>query len=187
MPEAFDAPVADAPDALRHFGFLVPRHYSNGVTATFPDGVDPTVLVGLSTTYQRQEELLRAIVEALADMAVRALVTTAGQVDIGTLPRPSNVTIAEYVPHTALMEATDVMVTHAGMGSVAHALSVGVPLVCTPMDRDQPLNAQRVESFGAGIALTADSTAAEIAAAVERVLAPRAIARAASRAGRNES
>ena len=45
------------------------------------------------------------------------------------------------------------MVTHAGLGSVAGAMTFGVPLVCMPVERDQPLNAQRVTDLGAGVAL----------------------------------
>ena len=53
VPTAFDAPVADVPAAMRHFGFLVPTSPATA-TVDFPAGDDPTVLVGLSTTYQEQ-------------------------------------------------------------------------------------------------------------------------------------
>ncbi len=63
------------------------------------------------------------------------------------------------------------MITHAGMASVAGALSLGVPLVCTPISRDQPLNAQRVVECGAGVDLGPAPDAGAIATAVEHVLA----------------
>ncbi len=190
VPAAFDVPVADVPAAMRHFGFLVPRGRSTAASADFPRGDDPAVLVGLSTTYQHQEALLAAIVDALADLAVRALVTTAGHADIDALARPSNVTIVDAVPHTLVLDKTDVMVTHAGLGTVASALTFGVPLVCTPLSRDQPLNAQRVAQLGAGIALTERPTVAAIASGIEQVLsdasyreAARALAKASSDEG----
>ena len=155
---------------MRHFGFLVPRGRATTPSVGFPRGDDPAVLVGLSTTYQHQEEHLVAIVDALAGLEVRALITTAGQVDSDALARPSHVTITDFLPHTLVLDQTDVMVTHAGLGTVASALTFGVPLVCTPISRDQPLNAQRVAGLGAGIALAGRPTAAEIAAAVEQVL-----------------
>ncbi len=170
VPSVFDAPVADVPKSMRHFGFLVPRGLSKRPTPGFPRGDDPTVLVGLSTTYAQQESLLQTILEALASLAVRALVTTAGQVDIDALPHSSNVTITDVVPHTQVLDQTDVMVTHAGLGTVAAALTFGVPLVCTPGGRDQPLNAQRVAELGAGIALTERPTAAEVAGGIELLL-----------------
>jgi UDP:flavonoid glycosyltransferase YjiC (YdhE family) len=189
VPAVFDAPVADAPAAMRHFGFLVPRGQPSDDAVDFPAGDDPTVLVGLSTTYAHQEEILQAIIGALADLAVRGLVTTAGQVDPGALPQPPNVTLADYVPHSLMLDHTDVLVTHAGLGSVAGAMAFGVPLVCMPGERDQPLNAQRVVDLGAGVALDATAPSGEIAAAIERVLSDasyRDAARALGRASRHE-
>jgi UDP:flavonoid glycosyltransferase YjiC (YdhE family) len=170
VPQAFDAPVADTPGTLRHFGFLVPTPRAARSTTDFGTGKEPTVLVGLSTTYQRQEELLEVILDALGDLAVRALVTTAGQVDDGVLPHPANVTIINYLPHTAVLGHTDVMVTHGGLGSIASALSFGVPLVCTPVSRDQFVNAERVDAVDAGIALAESPTAGQVAAAIQQVL-----------------
>jgi MGT family glycosyltransferase len=184
VPAVFDAPVADVPAAMRHFGFLVPRLQQSNDAVDLPAGDDPTVLVGLSTTYARQDETLAAILGALADLAVRALVTTAGQVDSGALSQPPNVTIADYVPHSLVLDRTDVMVTHAGLGTVAGAMSFGVPLVCMPGERDQPLNAQRVVDLGAGVALDATATSGEIAAAIERVLSDASYRDAAGALGR---
>jgi UDP:flavonoid glycosyltransferase YjiC (YdhE family) len=171
VPQAFDVPVAETPESLRHFGFLVPEARATRAAHDFPAGKEPTVLVGLSTTYQRQEELLEVILDALGDLEVRGIVTTAGQVDAAALPHPANVTITDYVPHTAVLDHTDVMVTHAGLGSIASALTFGVPLVCTPVSRDQFVNAERVAAVGAGIALAETPTAGQIAAAVKQVLA----------------
>ena len=170
VPNVFDAPVPGAPDAMRHYGFLVPGSGATQAAAGYPAGDDPTVLVGLSTTYQRQDELLEVILDALAELPVRGLVTTAGQVDADSLPQPKNVTIAEWVPHTAVLGATDVMVTHAGLGSIASALTAGVPLVCTPISRDQFVNAERVSEVGAGVALSGAPTAHDVATAVQKVL-----------------
>lgn len=189
VPAVFDAPVTDAPAAMSHFGFLVPRGQPSGDAVDFPAGDDPTVLVGLSTTYAHQDAILEAIIGALANLAVRGLVTTAGQVDPGALPQPPNVTVAHYVPHSLVLDHTDVLVTHAGLGSVAGAMAFGVPLVCMPGERDQPLNAQRVVELGAGVALDATAPSGEIAAAIERVLSDasyRDAARALGRASKHE-
>ena len=189
VPSVFDAPVSDVPDAMRHFGFLVPRGRPTPETIGFPAGDDPTVLVGLSTTASQQHSMLESILGALADLPVRALVTTAGQVDVDALAQPPNVTITDYLPHASVLDRTDVMVTHAGLGSVASAMAFGVPLVCMPVDRDQPLNAERVAALGAGVALTASAPAREIAVAIERVLSDasyRFAARAVAQASNDE-
>jgi MGT family glycosyltransferase len=169
VPATFDAAVTNLPDRLRHFGFLVPRPDPSPPPVTFPEGDAPAVLIGLSTTYQAQEPLLQWALDAVGAMDVRGLATTAGVVDAGLLRVPPNVVVADYVPHPAVLPHADVMVTHAGLGSVAAALSFGVPLVCTPISRDQPLNTERVEALGVGIGCT-DRSPDEIAAAVVRVL-----------------
>ena len=62
------------------------------------------------------------------------------------------------------------MVTHAGLSTVMTALAAGVPMVCMPMGRDQPLNAQRVGTLGLGIELSPEASADAIRDAVEGVL-----------------
>jgi UDP:flavonoid glycosyltransferase YjiC (YdhE family) len=74
------------------------------------------------------------------------------------------------VPHTAVLGHTDVMVTHAGLGSIASALTFGVPLVCTPVSRDQFVNAERVADLGAGVALSGAPSAHDVATGIRKVL-----------------
>lgn len=177
VPKVFDAPTKDRPTRMRNFGFLVPPAGPSDIS--FPDGDGASVLVGLSTTYQRQESLLGAISDALRSLAVRAVVTTAGH---GGVSSPSrNVAVTDFAAHGPLLAEADVMITHAGLGSVAHALSFGVPLVCAPLGRDQHLNAQRVTELGTGIDVGDAPTAGDIGAAVERVLADHSYSEAARR------
>jgi UDP:flavonoid glycosyltransferase YjiC (YdhE family) len=171
VPASFDAPVAATPATLRHFGFLVPTAPRTTVAARFPGSDDGTVLVSLSTTYQHQEELLAKIIGALAGRPVRAIVTTADAVDPANLSASSNVTIFNYLHHGLVLADTDVLITHAGLGTVASGLSHGVPMVCVPLGRDQHLNAERVADLGAGIALPTDVSSDRIGEALDQVLA----------------
>lgn len=173
--EGHDAVIAPAPavfdegaiPGLRHHGFLVPSPRGEAVADR------PDVLVALSTTYQRHEALLGTIVEALGRLPLRALVTTGGHVAVDIAGGcPDNVELVDHVDHASIMATTRVVVTHAGLGTVAVALAAGVPLVCTPIDRDQPLNAERVAALGAGVVVDpATATPDAIATAVESVLA----------------
>jgi UDP:flavonoid glycosyltransferase YjiC (YdhE family) len=63
------------------------------------------------------------------------------------------------------------IVTHAGMSTIAMALAAGVPMVCVPQGRDQPVNAARVHEVGAGLMVARDAAPEVLAAAVSRVLA----------------
>ncbi len=190
VPGSFDAPVAVTPATLRRFGFLVPTPPSTPIAAGFPGRDGSTVLVSLSTTYQHQEELLAKIIDALTGRAVRAIVTTADAVDPATLSASTNVAIFNYLHHGLVLADTDVMITHAGLGTVAAALSHGVPMVCVPLGRDQHLNAERVADAGAGIALPTDASSDQIGGALDEVLADpsyrsaaRAIAAESAKAG----
>jgi UDP:flavonoid glycosyltransferase YjiC (YdhE family) len=108
-------------------------------------------------------------------------VTTAGQG--GGVASTGNVVVTDYASHAALLPLADVVIAHAGLGTIAAALDAGVPLVCTPFDRDQPLNAARVAALGAGVTVDGD-----LGAAIERVLGDasfRAAAREIGDAGRD--
>jgi MGT family glycosyltransferase len=191
VPASFEAPVDSVPDTMRHFGFLVPVPTATEMAAgVVGDGREPTVLVSLSTTYQHQDDLLARIVAALADRPVRGVVTTAGQVDPADLAAPANVAIYDYLEHSLVLPHTDVLITHAGLGTVAAGLSHGVPIVGVPLGRDQALNAGRVADLGAGIALPPDASSRRITKALDEVLtdasytdAARAIASASAEAG----
>jgi UDP:flavonoid glycosyltransferase YjiC (YdhE family) len=77
--------------------------------------------------------------------------------------------VIDRVAHQHVLPDADAMVTHAGLGTIAAGLSFGVPLVCTPIARDQPLNTSRVEHVGAGIGCP-DPTPDDIASALAQVL-----------------
>jgi UDP:flavonoid glycosyltransferase YjiC (YdhE family) len=183
VPSAFEAPVTERPATLRNFGFLVPRPVRVSGGGDFPPGDGPAVLVGLSTTYQHQDALLGSILDALGSLDVRGLVTTAGQVQHDARRVPPNVVVHDFVDHPSVLPRTDVLVTHAGLGTVAAALTFGVPMVCTPLGRDQPLNAARVAALGAGVVLAEGADASDLAGAVEHVLAKPGLRRAAEAIG----
>jgi len=179
VPERFDAPTNPPLDGMRHFGFLVPTTHGEGAV-TWPDHTDrPRVIVSLGTTYLGQEQRLQDVLDALGALDVDGVATTSGQVDSSSLRCPSNVTIHTFVDHASWLPQCDLMITHAGLGSVAVALAHGVPLVCLPLARDQHLNTERVLAVGAG--LSADDGPGPIYEAVRAVLHDPAFREAAER------
>jgi UDP:flavonoid glycosyltransferase YjiC (YdhE family) len=187
VPKDFDAPTADVPATMRHFGFLAPRVATPDPAPDFGPGDGGRVLVGLSTTYQHQEALIQTILDALGSLPVRGLVTTAGGADRDELRVPTNVVVVDHAPHGVVLRDTDVMVTHAGLGSVAAALTAGVPLVCTPISRDQPLNAERVASLGAGLVVDGTATSDGVAEAIQTVLSTPTYRQRAQAVGRSST
>lgn len=156
----FVGPVLDAPQAV--------------VTDPVPaveDGAAPLVVVSFSTSDMGQTAVLQRVLDGLASIAARVLVTTGLSVDPRALRVPANATVVGHVPHAAVLPRASVVVTHAGMGTVMAALAHGVPLVCMPMGRDQFFNAQRVAELGAGRIVASDADGSLIADAVTEVLA----------------
>ncbi|MFL5725888.1 MAG: glycosyltransferase [Chloroflexota bacterium] len=139
----------------------------------------PLVVVGLSTTHQAHDPLLERIVAALGSLHIRALISTGGAT-LRSTP-PANAHFARYVPHADVLPEAALVVTHAGLGTVHAALAHGVPLVCLPIGRDQPDNAARVVSHGAGLRLSPKSRPSDIRAAVASVLRDPAFAASARR------
>ena len=165
----FDFPTR-LPANVRYAGPVLDDPNWASVDWTPPPGDDPLVLVGLSSTYQDHGATLQHIVDALATLPVRAIVTTGPALDAGSIAAASNVVVVPSAPHTQVLEHAAVVVTHGGHGTVVKALAAGVPLVVLPHGRDQLDNAVRVTSRGAGIKLKRTATGIQIARAVSTVL-----------------
>lgn len=174
-PPGFDPLAADVPGAMfREPGFLVPGGGTERVAGAstgnlFGDGAGPRVVVGLSSTYQAQEQLFQNILDALQTIDAAGLATTTRAMDPDDFTPPSNVRLSEYVRHAQVVPLADVVVTHAGLGTIAVALAAGVPVVCAPIGRDQYLNAARVNAVGAGVIVDRDATAADLESAISHV------------------
>jgi UDP:flavonoid glycosyltransferase YjiC (YdhE family) len=77
---------------------------------------------------------------------------------------------------------TDVVVSHAGSGTVLAVLGHGLPQLCVPQGADQFRNAAGVNRAGAGIRMSPqEATPAAVADGVRRLLAEPEFAAAARR------
>jgi MGT family glycosyltransferase len=135
-----------------------------------PAGEEPLVLVGLSSTFMDQSELLRRIVGALARLPVRAVVTTGPQIDPQQVPGTDRVRVVRSAPHSEVLRDAAVVVTHGGHGTVIKALAAGVPTLILPMGRDQPDTAARAVAAGAGLRLRKTASIDAIATSMRRLL-----------------
>lgn len=180
--QAFDFPATRMPTNLRYTGPMIddPTWVAPW---TPPPGDDPLVLVALSTTFQDQERALGRIVDALAGLPVRAVVTTGPAVDPQSVHAPDNVQVVESAPHAAILPLATAVVTHAGHGIVMKALAADVPMLCMPMGRDQNDNAARVVAHGAGLRLRPSAASSSIARAVRRLIDEPAFKQGAARLG----
>ena len=171
-PRALDA-AGPVPPTVRYTGPLLE---GAGPDAGWqpPGGSGPLVVVSLGTAGDPAAEVpvLRRVIGVLGTMAVRGFVTAPPYVDVADLgPPPANVTVAGYVRHAAVLPHADLLVTHAGLGSVNAALAHGVPMVALPFDREQPDNARALVRLGAGVALPLDAPEADLREALTDQLA----------------
>jgi UDP:flavonoid glycosyltransferase YjiC (YdhE family) len=170
-PKEFEPDVSDAANVLRIGPVLDAPALSREIDEIDArDGPTPLVLVSLSTSEQGQADLLQRCVDAVAQMPVRAIVTTGTSIDPASVTAGPNTHVARYTPHADILTSASLVITHAGLGTTLAALGRGVPLLCTPMGRDQFFNAEQVQTLGAGRMLMPDSSSAAIAQAATDIL-----------------
>ncbi len=112
---------------------------------------DPLVLVSFSTSYMDQAKSVQRVLDALAPLPVRVLLTAGPALDTELLRIPGNTHAVAFLAHRMVLPHTALVITHAGWQTVNAALADGVPLLCIPGGRDQPDNAARVVLAGAGV------------------------------------
>ncbi|GAA5108489.1 DUF1205 domain-containing protein [Alloalcanivorax gelatiniphagus] len=129
----------------------------------------------------RYDALYPAVVEALADLDVRVLLTTGEGLDPVELgPLPANTWVERWWPQRDVMPHAAVVVGHGGFGTMMTALVAGVPQVVVPLfSFDQHMNAQHVAAVGAGVSLGGHDRVAELPAAIAALLADPSYRRAA--------
>ena len=130
----------------------------------------PFVLVSLSTNFQQQHGTLRNICEALAPLPLEVLVTTGRSLAPEQLDVSGGIEARAFVPHDRVLPQADLLITHAGLGTLMYGAGAGVPSLCLPNGRDQDDNADRVTELGLARALPQDAAPAEIAAAAMSML-----------------
>jgi MGT family glycosyltransferase len=127
---------------------------------------DPLVLVAFSTTFMGHVRVLQKIIDAVAPLRVRALVTTGPSLEARALRAPPNVTVRESARHSEVLPSAVLVVTHGGHGTVIRALAYGVPVLCLPMGRDQGDNAARAIAAMAGARLSRHASVSKIRRAI---------------------
>ena len=126
--------------------------------AEWGDPAAPLVYVSFGSvagSTGRFDALYPAILEVLADLPVRVLITTGNGYDPARLdPWPANAWATQWWPQAAAMRDAALVVGHGGFGTTMTALAAGVPQLVLPLfSSDQFLNAERVQAVGVGARL----------------------------------
>jgi UDP:flavonoid glycosyltransferase YjiC (YdhE family) len=119
---AFDYQARCLPANVRHVGTPLDDVGSPPWSLPWPaDDARPLVLASLSTLEQGQAAVMQRVVQALAPLAVRALVTLGPVLDPAQFKAPSNVRLEAFVPHSAVLPYAKAMVTQCGLGTLTKA------------------------------------------------------------------
>jgi MGT family glycosyltransferase len=113
----------------------------------------PVVLVAPSTSQDPDHRMLRAALEGLADAPVRVIGTWNRREPDPPLDVPDNAVVVDWLSYASTMPACDLVVCHAGHGTVVRALASGCAVVCCPAAGDMNENAARVDWASLGTRL----------------------------------
>ena len=113
--------------------------------------------------------LLKVVLEALADLPVTVVATTAGKTELDT--PPANAHLIDYAPGDRLAARADLMICNGGSLTVYQALAAGKPLIGIASHMDQHLSMRYVEQAGVGVLLRSEQLNGDtLRAAVQQML-----------------
>jgi UDP:flavonoid glycosyltransferase YjiC (YdhE family) len=149
-----------------------------------PTGDDPLVLIAPSTAQDPGHRMLAAALHGLADAPVRVLGTWNRRLPSQPLPVPLNARLVDWVSYSRTMPQCDVVVCHAGHGTLVRALSSGCAVVACPAIGDMNENAARLDWARAGVRVPRRFVSPRVLRlAVERAIASESIRRQARELG----
>jgi UDP:flavonoid glycosyltransferase YjiC (YdhE family) len=122
-----------------------------------------------------QRALAQRVLDAVAGLRIRALLTAGPALDPSQLRIPDNTRSVAFVSHRTVLPHAALVITHAGWQTVNAALADGVPLVCIPDGRDQPDNAARVVVAHAGVRASKNSSPVKLRGVISQALEDQSI------------
>jgi UDP:flavonoid glycosyltransferase YjiC (YdhE family) len=175
---AFDFQADSLPDNFRYVGPLldVPNWSRSLETEAWrapwsARSGRPRALIACSTGAQGQRDMFQRMIDAMQAVEIDALATAGPNLDVADLRAPNNVHLVRGAPHDLVMKDIAVVISQGGHGTTTRSLINGLPQLILPMGRDQAANAARIEAKGAGLQLPPTASEADIAAAVNRLIA----------------
>jgi len=87
-------------------------------------------------------------IEAATRLGRRAVLLVGRNAGLSAGRTPPHVLAVDYVPHASIFPHASAIVHHGGVGTLAHALRAGRPMLVVPHAHDQPDNAFRAVRLG---------------------------------------
>lgn len=133
-------------------------------------GEVPFIYLTFGTVVNRIPAFATAV-DAMRGLEARVLVTVGQNGDPDAFgPLPAHISVERFVPQTEILPRCDLVVSHAGSGTLLGGLAHGVPQLCLPQMADQYDNAAATAAVGAGLSLRPEQADREALEAVLRRL-----------------
>ncbi len=139
-------------------------------TETIEKKQDKLIYISMGTVNNDMMPFYKTCISTLANTDYQVIMSVGNLVsveDFGKLPE--NISVYSHVDQIAVLEKSDVFVSHCGMNSVSESLYFEVPLVMLPQTSEQKGVAERVYQLGAGIRLN-KSDANSVLSAINKIL-----------------
>lgn len=162
------APLPENQIVAGHVEFSAPVSSPSWLENLSPEV--PLIYVSLGSS--GNQTLLPQLVEALSQMPITAVISTAGaRVD---LPRYPNIFITDYVHAETVLKKAHAMIGNGGSLGSYTALAMGVPLLSIPSNLDQYQFSTAVKNWGAGLVMRKNEVKpSSVKSALEQLLADR--------------
>jgi len=132
-----------------------------------------STLGSLSQFYDEshRRNFYRAIIGAFnAEPGYNLILQVGNRADLEGVELPPNIYIYDWIPHMEVFGNIEMIICHAGLGTLREALYHGVPSIVLPWGGDQPGNASRIVYHNLGIRLDFYKvTAVELRTSIRRI------------------
>ena len=122
------------------------------VMQPFQKKMEKLIYISMGTVNNDLLPIYQSCIDALKRTNYQVVLSIGNQVDPKLIKNKSeNISIYPSVDQIAVLQQSDLFITHCGMNSVTEALFFGVPLLMLPQTSEQLGVSRRVEQLGAGI------------------------------------
>lgn len=131
---------------------------------------DKLVYIALGTVDNRHPDFYKNCIDAFKDSNYQVVMSVGKDTDTSEFTElPEHIQVYPFIDQVAVLDKSDVFISHCGMNSASESLYYGVPLVLFPQTQEQRGVANRIEEIGAGRRLM-DTDPLSIREAVEAVI-----------------
>ncbi len=163
LPERWVRERAPASPTTRRFAMaLYDAPAGSGLPSWFAELSERPLVYATIGTVVSIAPLIGWLIAGLSPLDAEVVITTGTGVDPGSLgPLPENVHVERFIPQSLLLEHCDLVVSHAGFGTVLGAMRHGVPMVLMCLAADHWYNAERCAELGLARVVDRDAQSAQ--------------------------